>query len=103
MLLIIVIAIITGTVLYKDIQFKSAGIFYTLPINEKKFFLGRFLSAFLVNVIIGAGIFVGMSLVPYSGIGAPDKFGPTPWGQMVHGFFLLTAGNLLMLTMVCFA
>lgn len=103
MLLIIVIAIITGTVLYKDIQFKSAGIFYTLPINEKKFFLGRFLSAFLINVIIGAGIFVGMVLVPYSGIGAPDKFGPTPWGQMVHGFFLLTAGNLLMLTMVCFA
>ena len=103
MLLIIVIAIITGTVLYKDIQYKSAGIFYTLPINEKKFFLGRFLSAFLVNLIIGAGIFAGMVLVPYSGIGAPDKFGPTPWGQMIHGFFVLTAGNLLMLTLVCFA
>ena len=102
-LLIIVIAVITGTVLYKDIQYKSAEIFYTLPVNEKKFFLGRFFSAFLINVIIATGIFVGMALTPYAGIGSPDKFGPMPWGQMTHGFFLLTVVNLLMLTMVCFA
>jgi len=103
MLLIIVIAIITGTLLYKDIQYKSAGFMYTLPVNEKKFFIGRFTSAFIINVIIGFGIFVGMLLTPYSGIAAPDKFGPMPWGQMFHGFFLLTAVNLCMLTMVCFS
>ncbi|MDN5217302.1 hypothetical protein QQ020_34835 [Fulvivirgaceae bacterium BMA12] len=102
-ILIVIISIITGTVLYKDIQYKSAGIIYALPINEKRFFAGRFLSAFLINVILGAGIFVGMVLVPFSGIGTPDKFGPTPWGQMTHGFLLLTVSNLLMLTIVCFA
>ncbi|MEM9326709.1 MAG: hypothetical protein AAGA85_13680 [Bacteroidota bacterium] len=103
MLLIIVIAIITGTLLYKDIQYKSAGFMYTLPMDEKKFFLGRFFSAFLINVIIGTGIFVGMLLTPYSGIGGPEKFGPMPWGQMFHGFFLLTVVNLFMLTMICFS
>ena len=102
-ILIVIIAIITGTVLYKDIQYKSADIIYTLPINEKRFFLGRFFSAFLINVILGIGMFVGMALVPYSGIGTPDKFGPTPWGQMTHGFLLLTVTNLFMLTVVCFA
>ena len=103
MILIIIISIITGTVLYKDIQFKSAGFIYALPVNEKKFFLSRSFSAFLVNVILGFGIFVGMVLVPYSGIGTPDKFGPTPWGQMTHGFLLLTVTNIFMLTIVCFS
>ena len=102
-ILIVIIAIITGTLLYKDIQYKSADIIYTLPINEKRFFLGRFFSAFLINVILVTGMFVGMVLVPYSGIGTPDKFGPTPWGQMAHGFLVLTVSNLFMLTIVCFA
>ncbi|TRX54332.1 hypothetical protein FNH22_19650 [Fulvivirga sp. M361] len=103
MLLIIVIAIITGTLLYKDIQYKSAGFLYALPMNEKQFFLGRFIAAFLINVIISTGFFVGMLLTPYSGIAGPEKFGPMPWGQMFHGFFLLTTVNLFMLTMICFS
>lgn len=102
-LLIIILAIITGTVLYKDIQFKTAGILYATPINQKKFFMGRFLSAYLINVIISFGIFIGMALTPYSGIGTPEQFGPMPWTQMFHGFFILTALNLLLLTMVCFS
>ncbi|MEM6812922.1 MAG: hypothetical protein AAF600_00855 [Bacteroidota bacterium] len=103
MLLVIVIALITGTVLYKDIQYQTSGIMYATPINEKQFFLGRFLSAYLINVIIGFGILVGMALTPYSGIGTPDKFGPMPWAQMFHGFLTLTMLNLLILTMVCFS
>ena len=102
-ILVVIVAILTGTVLYKDIQHKSAGFIYALPVNEKNFFLGRFFSAFLINVILGFGMFAGMVLVPYAGIGTPDKFGPTPWGQMIHGFLLLTVTNLLMLTVVCFA
>ena len=102
-LLIIILAIITGTVLYKDIQYKTAGIIYATPIDQKKFFLGRFLSAYLINVIISFGIFIGMALTPYSSIGTPEQFGPMPWVQMFHGFFILTTLNLLMLTMVCFS
>lgn len=103
MLLVIIIALITGTVLYKDIQYQTAGFMYATPIKEKQFFLGRFLSAYFINVIIGFGILVGMALTPYSGIGSPDKFGPMPWAQMFHGFFTLTVPNLLVLTMVCFS
>ncbi|MBC6401195.1 MAG: hypothetical protein GDA37_09335 [Ekhidna sp.] len=103
MLLVIIIALITGTVLYKDIQYQTAGFIYATPIKEKQFFLGRLLSAYFINVIIGFGILIGMALTPYSGIGSPDKFGPMPWGQMFHGFFTLTVPNLLILTMVCFS
>ncbi|QKX04990.1 hypothetical protein HN014_08695 [Aquimarina sp. TRL1] len=103
MIMIIIVAIVTGGVLFKDIQHKSAGILYTMPINEKSFFLGRFLAALSTNLILGTGLFVGMLLVPYSGIGSADKFGPTPWGQMLEGFFLLTVPNLFLLTVACFA
>lgn len=102
-ILIVIVAIITGTLLYKDIQYKSAEFIYALPIREKRFFLGRFFSAFLINIVLVAGMFAGMVLVPYSGIATPDKFGPTPWGQMIHGFLILTVTNLFMLTTVCFA
>ena len=95
MLMIIIIAIATGGVLYKDIQYKSAQWTYALPINEKQFFIGRFLAAFLYLVIISTGMIVGHLLVPYSGIGEAQRFGPTPWGQLFHGWLIFTVPNLL--------
>ncbi|MEM0938223.1 MAG: hypothetical protein AAF600_00845 [Bacteroidota bacterium] len=96
----IIIALVTGSLLYKDIQYKSAGIIYTTSVNDKTFFLGRFLSAYVINLILGFGMFVGMVLVPYSGIGDADQFGPTPWSQMFYGFFVFTATNLFVYTAV---
>ncbi|MEO1589540.1 MAG: hypothetical protein AAFS00_19840, partial [Bacteroidota bacterium] len=69
LLMVIIVAVITGSTLYKDIQFKSAQWVYALPVNEKQFFLSRFLSAFLINVIIASAYMIGMVIVPYSGIG----------------------------------
>ncbi|MEM8568962.1 MAG: hypothetical protein AAGF85_21060, partial [Bacteroidota bacterium] len=51
----ILIALITGSVLWKDIQYKTAGIIYATPISEKTFFIGRFLSAYTINLILGFG------------------------------------------------
>ena len=97
-----IIAIITGTVLFKDIQFKSASLLYTTPVHEKGFFLGRFLAAYIINIVMSAGLILGMALVPFSGIAGPDQLGPTPWAQMMHGFFVLTVPNLFVMTAVCF-
>ncbi|MEL6650433.1 MAG: hypothetical protein AAFQ87_06445, partial [Bacteroidota bacterium] len=94
MLMIIIIAIVTGGVLYKDIQFKTAGWVYALPINEKKFFVGRFIAAYLYLIILSSGLIIGHILVPYSGIGESHQFGPTPWGQLLHGWVLFTIPNL---------
>ncbi|MEM8970285.1 MAG: hypothetical protein AAGE93_27970, partial [Bacteroidota bacterium] len=94
MLMIIIIAIATGGVLYKDIQYKSAQWTYALPINEKHFFIGRFLAAFLYLVIISTGLIVGHFLLPYSGIGVAERFGPAPVGQIFHGWLMFTVPNL---------
>ena len=60
MLMIIIVAIITGTALNKDLQYKTGQWVYTLPIHEKQFFLGRFISAYAFNEIIAFGFVIGM-------------------------------------------
>lgn len=102
MLMIIIIAIVTGSSLYKDIQYKTGQWIYTLPINEKSFYLGRFGAAFIYNICIAMGYLIGMILVPYSGIGESFRFGPTPFGQLIHGFLLFTIPNVFLLTSVFF-
>ena len=95
MLMIIIVAIAAVGVLYRDIQYKSAQWTYALPIKDKHFFLGRFLAAYLYLIIISTGMVVGHILLPYSGIGEAENFGPTPWGQLVHGWLIFTVPNLL--------
>ncbi|BFP43473.1 hypothetical protein FGF1_43180 [Flavobacteriaceae bacterium GF1] len=94
MLMIIIIAIATGGVLYKDIRYKSAQWTYAMPISDKQFFVGRFLAAFLYLVILSTGMIVGHLLVPYSGIGEASRFGPTQWGPLFHGWIMFTVPNL---------
>ncbi|MDE2729754.1 MAG: hypothetical protein OXI19_17140 [Gemmatimonadota bacterium] len=103
MLLIIVVAIITGSSIYKDIEHRTAESFYTLPINEKQFFMGKAFAAYLINVSICLAYPLGMAIIQYTGVGPPDKFGPTPWGQLIHGFVLFSLPNLLFLTGVVIA
>ncbi len=103
MLLVIIIAIITGAAVYKDIEHRTAETFYTLPINEKKYFLGKFIAAYLINVSICLAYPLGLAIIQYTGIGPPEKFGPTPWGQILQGCILYTLPNLLFLTSVAIA
>lgn len=102
-LMIIIVAIITGGVLYKDIEHKTSQWVYTLPVKEKGFFVGRFVSAYLINVILAFSYVIGMLLVPYVGIAEAHRFGPAPILQLLQGFALLLMPNLLLLTSFIFA
>ncbi|MYF99731.1 hypothetical protein F4212_11485 [Candidatus Poribacteria bacterium] len=101
--MIIVIAIITGAAVHKDIEHRTAETFYTLPINEKKYFVGKFIAAYLINVSICLAYPLGLAIMQYTGIGPPEKFGPTPWGQLLHGFIIFSLPNLLFLTSIVIA
>ena len=104
MLLIIVITLITGGVLFKDLEHKTGQWLYTLPVNEKQFLAGRFLAAFLINVaLVALSLIAGFLAVPYVGIAEAHRFGPAPIGQLLHGFFLLLVPNLFLLTSLIFA
>ncbi|MEM1257323.1 MAG: hypothetical protein AAGH81_02255 [Bacteroidota bacterium] len=97
-ILTIVIALVSASALYRDIRYKTGSIVYTAAGNEKRFFIQKFLSAYVINLILGLGICAGLVLSPFMGLASPDKFGPTPWGQMVHGYLIFMATNLFVYT-----
>lgn len=101
MLVMIILAIVTGTAIFKDIEFNTAQTFYSFPLHEKKFFLAKFIAAYLINILLCIAYPLGMVLVPYSGIGT--QYGPTPWGQLLHGFIILTMPNVFLLTSISIA
>ena len=102
MILMIIIAMITGMSLYRDIEQRTALFLYTFPIGEKRFFLGRFFGAYAINLLLVAAYVVGMIIMPYLGFGPADKFGPVPWLQLLHGYVLFGVLNIFLLTAVSY-
>jgi len=100
--MIIIVAIITGPILFKDVQYHTGQWLYSKLTQEKKFFTGKFLSAFLINSLLGIGYAFGMLITPYAGIGEPHQFGAYNVGQLFHGYLFLLVPNLLLLTGLVF-
>ena len=102
LLMCIIVIIVTGQALYKDIGYKTGAWVYSVGINEKKFFFARFLSAFLYNVFLSTGYFIGMLIVPYVGLGTKSQFGPALLGQMLHACIFFMIPGLFLITSMIF-
>lgn len=100
MLMIIAIAVITGTALFKDLEYKTAETFYSYPVNDKTWFLGKFTAAYIVNLSICLSYTLGFTVLQYTGIAEPDKFGPVPWGPLFHAFLIFSVPNMLIVTAI---
>ncbi|MGV8139080.1 MAG: hypothetical protein AB2L20_28105 [Mangrovibacterium sp.] len=97
-LLFVIVAIITGTVIYKDIEYRMAGIIYTKPVNEKQYFLKKFLAAFTINSLLSVSYMTGIILTPWLGASPTQITGPVLWGQTLQSFVLFMLPNLFLLT-----
>jgi len=97
MILFAITAIISAGALARDLESGAANILYPAIIHEKKYFLGKYFGVVLVNFVVVLGYPLGMLLFPFIGFGSPEQFGPTPLGQLVHGFFLFIVPNLFFL------
>lgn len=102
LILMIIIAMITGMSLYRDIEQRTALFLYAFPIDEKRFFLGKFFGAYAINLLLVFAYVVGMIIMPYLGVESADKFGPVPWLQLVHGYALFGLTNIFLLTAVSY-
>lgn len=102
MILVAIVAMISGTTLYRDIAVGSANYVYACPLQEKRFFLSHFAVAYCINLLLVAAYPLGMVLIRYSGFGEPHLFGPTHWAQLFHGYLIFCVPNLFLLTTICF-
>lgn len=102
MLVVAIVAMISGTTLYRDIAVGSADYVYACPLDEKRFFLTHFITAYTINLLLVAAYPLGMVLIKYSGLGEPHQLGPTQWPELIHGYLIFCVPNLFVLTAVCF-
>jgi ABC-2 type transport system permease protein len=50
---------IMGVPVYRDIEHKTQGYFFSYPIGEKSYLLGRFFGSFVTLLLVGTGMLVG--------------------------------------------
>jgi len=69
---------IMGVPIYRDIEHHTQNYYFSFPITEKSYILGRFLGSmttlFLVSFGLQLGLIVGFALGPFMGFEEPDRF-----------------------------
>lgn len=90
---------IMSTAVYRDFETNIHTMFYTLPVNKWDYLGGRFLGAFVINIIVFTGIplgtMVGSTLAPVFGWIDPERIAPFNLWHYVHPFLLIVIPNIL--------
>jgi hypothetical protein len=96
-----------GVPVYRDIEHKTNSFFFTLPISEKGYLLGRFCGSFIILALIftsvALGIITGSLLGPLFGTVKASQLGPIEAMYYIAPFFTLMVPNLLLSGAIFFA
>ena len=69
---------IMGVPVYRDIEHKTENYYFSYPLSEKGYLLGRFFGSmfvlFLVSLGLHLGLIIGFAIGPYAGYVEPDRF-----------------------------
>ncbi|MGV3710207.1 MAG: M1 family aminopeptidase [Gemmatimonas sp.] len=98
----LVTAGIFGDASARDVQTRMHSLFYTSPIRESHYLIGRYLGALTVNAFMLLGVPVGLllaSVMPYMEAG---KFGPVQIAAYVQAYCLLLLPNLIIISAFMF-
>jgi len=98
---------IMGVPVYRDIEHNTKTYFFSYPISEKGYLMGRYLGSFitLLFVMSGAcvGIAVGSALGPVAGLSDnPDRYGPFVLWHYLQPFLTIVVPTLFCLGSIFF-
>ncbi|WP_411895424.1 ABC transporter permease/M1 family aminopeptidase [Winogradskyella sp. A2] len=69
---------IMGVPVYRDIEHKTENYYFSYPVTEKGYLLGRFAGSmfvlFLVSLGLHLGLIIGFAIGPFAGYVEPDRF-----------------------------
>ncbi|MFS4416760.1 M1 family aminopeptidase [Maribacter sp. 2307ULW6-5] len=75
---IMIASAIMGVPVYRDIEHKTDNYFFSFPISEKGYLLGRYLGSltilFLVSLGLQLGLIIGSFIGPFAGYAEPDRY-----------------------------
>ena len=99
---------VMGVPVYRDIEHDTKNYFFTLPITERGYVLGRYLGSFVVLLGIMAvgmlGVVIGSLLGPIFNLADnTERFGPIRFRDYVYPFFLFVVPNMFLVGSIFFA
>ena len=69
---------IMGVPVYRDIEHKTENYYFSYPITEKGYLMGRFFGSMFVLLLVSlglhAGLIIGFEIGPYAGFVEPERF-----------------------------
>lgn len=86
----------------RDAEFKTEEIFYSSPIRERDYLLGRFVGAFAVTILAFASVPIAVlvgSSMPWIN---PDTLGPTIMSHYIYLYLVLGVTNLFITGVIFF-
>ncbi len=92
-----------GDAAARDVSSRMHALFYTSPLGEAHYVLGRFLGAATVNALLLLGVPIGLlvaSVMPYMDAG---MFGPVQPAAYVQAYLLMLLPNLVLIGACMFA
>lgn len=97
---ILVASAIMGVPVYRDIEYKTNTYFFSLPISEKSYLLGRFFGSFLtlafVFLSVGLAVMLGSVLAPIFGLVPAERFGEFNFMHYFVPYCTLVLPNLFL-------
>ncbi|MES2648997.1 MAG: M1 family aminopeptidase [Bacteroidota bacterium] len=99
---VVIGASVAGDAAARDVQTRMHALTYTAPTNKLAYLGGRFVAAFVLNVLISVGIPIGVLLaMHFSGVEA-EIMGPFRLASYLTSFFFIAVPNALFATAIQF-
>jgi ABC-2 type transport system permease protein len=98
---------VMGVPVYRDIEYKTKDYFFTYPITEKSYILGRYLGSFVILIFISLGVILGYIIGLPIGVMTDnfeaERLGPFVFQHYLYNTLIFTIPNLLFTGTLFFA
>jgi ABC-2 type transport system permease protein len=104
---ILMASAIMGVPIYRDLEYQTKDYFFTYPIREKSYFMGRYLGSFIILFIVCSGflfgLWIGEPLGLLTGEVEPERSGPFVLAHYLYPLLVITLPNIFFAGTIFFA
>ncbi|WP_190304068.1 ABC transporter permease/M1 family aminopeptidase [Paenimyroides baculatum] len=101
-LLNFIIPVVIGTTVYRDFKYNTHTLLFAYPFNKFQYLIGKFLSGFLITVIITFSIGLGFLLATLLPFANPDLLGPINLSAYFQSYLIFVLPNIFFIGALIF-